>query len=651
MDRQIEIEKTSKRNNDSSIELLKSEDQSSENIFNSTDNSLLISENNSNESNSLLSEEITLKSSRLSESNKNELQSLDFSNKIVNSPNVIQQPEISWRREASIGNFMPAVVLLDRKELMVNEPIDIISENRLVHLAVSFSYLNVTRCLLELFNCDINIRNAGGQSALHIACNNPSQDAYLLSYLLKNDLLQVNVTDHSGLTPIFYSVLNKFNIALLALTYLKSNLTHIDNFGNNIFYFSLTSDNKFAMKFLLRHFPANNIINQSYYKNQATLADVLITTKNTSCTKHLVKYYYKDLSLESLISCKKNLDKFNVYNKFNYDMLNTLYYYKTKDFVGFFRALFRKDRSECEDHCYSYKLYNFSLMIFDYLIPNTRNILKIAMLCAYIVMLSKFFSLLLDISNSKIIEYSYFQSLVDLWQISSFFTLIICMIRFTFYKYPDNFYEESQYNLTNPEYARENVCHQIYDAMERNPLDLFFEEEICEICLIKKDKNTNHCHICNKCVKDFYFHSKLLDICFSKQNINYYIVLLSSFAAIHFYIVVLLFKVLDIETQGTDKISIYNSENYTTNLVIFFINASFNKIFSCLFFFITGVIYFQKLMTLIICLGYKTTYYNMFRYHKRSVGVIQQRGNLYYNIPLMNLTSLKDFLLNLIFRK
>jgi ankyrin repeat protein len=646
MDRQIEIEKHSKMNMQNA-EIL----DSSENILNSTDNSLLITENHSNESNSLLSEEISLKSSNISNSNKNHIDSIDFSNNSsVSSSNVIQQPEISWRREASIGNFMPAVVLLDRKQLMVNEPIDPISENRLIHLAVTFSYLNVTRCLIELFDCDINIRNAAGQSALHIACNNPSQDAYLLSYLIKNDLLQVNITDNSGVTPLFYAVLNKFNIAILALTYLKSDLTHIDNLGNNIFYFSLTSDNKFAMKFLMRHFPSHNLINQTYYKKQATLADVLITTKNTSCAKHIVKYYYDDLSVDSIISCKKDLNKFNVYNKFNYDMLNTLYYFKTKDYRSFFRALLRKD-TDSEEHFYSYKLYNLSLMIYDYLIPSTSKLIKMGMLWVYSILLCDYFFILFIISKSKEEEYGYLQTTIDLWQISSLFTLILCMIKFTFYKYTDNFYEENQYNLTNPNYARENVCHQIYEAMERNPLDLFFEEEICEICLIRKDKSTNHCHMCRKCVKDFYFHSKLLNICFSKQNISYYIMLLSSFAAVHIYIVGLLFQVLDIESQGVDKKSIYTSENYTTNLVIFFMNASFYKIFLCLFFFITGVLYFQKLMTLVICLGYKTTYYNMFRYHKRSVGVIQQRGNLYYNIPQMNLISLKEFFVNLIFRK
>ena len=36
---------------------------------------------------------------------------------------------------------------------------------------------------------------------------------------------------------------------------------------------------------------------------------------------------------------------------------------------------------------------------------------------------------------------------------------------------------------------------------------------------------------------------------------------------------------------------------------------------------------------------YKTTYYNMFRMHKKSVGIIQPRGNLYYNVPQMNLFS------------
>jgi len=188
--------------------------------------------------------------------------------------------------------------------------------------------------------------------------------------------------------------------------------------------------------------------------------------------------------------------------------------------------------------------------------------------------------------------------------------------------------------------------------MERNPVDLFFEEEICEICLIRHDKNTIHCNICGKCVRDFYFHSKLFSVCFSRKNINYYILFLSSLCALHFSIFYFLYFIVDIETVGINayrnKHSIYTSQSLLTNIVLLFINASLLRIVFIIAFFVACVIYLQKTLGLVLCVGYKTTYYNAYRHHKRSIGVIQPRMNLYYNIPDMNLISLCDFLKNLI---
>lgn len=283
------------------------------------------------------------------------------------------------------------------------------------------------------------------------------------------------------------------------------------------------------------------------------------------------------------------------------------------------------------------------------------NYIKYGLTYTYCAILLYFFYKLYSFflyNSIEIINVISLEGIFSLLGMCSVLLLFICLYKITFYKYPDNFYEKEEFNLTNPEYSRENVCYQIYEAMERNPLDLFFDEEICEICLIKKDKSTNHCHACNKCVKNFYFHSKFFGLCFSRENIYNYVLLKLSLAMINYALIYLIFHSTSIEaiqsvSSFSKKESIYTSTYMTTNLYIFVINSSLANLFFVVLLFIIGTLFLQKALGYIICIGYKTTYYNMFRYHKRSVGVIQQRMKLFYNIPEMNLISIKEFFKNL----
>lgn len=588
------------------------------------------------------------------------------------------QPEIDWKREALIGNFMPATVKLHKKEINVNDIIDPISENRLIHLAVTYSFLNVTRCFLEIFECDINSKNIYGQTPLHIICNNQSKDAFLFSYLIKNENIEIDAVDKSGFTPLFYSVMNNFKVATMALAYLKCDLSQIDNFGNNVIYHAIIAGNKFALNFLLRHKETTDI-NQKYYKGDASLADILITNRISSVTKHFIKYYHDDIKLESIESCRKLLNQFPHYNKFNYDILNTLYYYKTRNFFGFLRALLRKDEFGSDNidninsidensspkHGYSFKYYNLKIFIYDLLIKNTGNYIKYFPLLVYILTM---FFLTYRLSNFILSNLEDGLNLTNLFSLFTFlnifmylaiFISISLLYKFYFYKYQTKFYDETQYNLTNPLYSTDHVAHQIYQAMERNPLDIFFEEEICEICLTKKAKSTNHCHDCKRCVPDFYFHSKFFNICFSRKNIYSYILFLSCIVLIHFGLMHFTYLSLDYEIVnsfpdskyiGEDSYghkTIYSSDNLTTNIITFLMNISLIRLIWILGLFVTGVLYLQSILSYILCAGYNVTYYNMFRYHKKSLGEIKLRNNLYYNIPHVNLVSLPRFVKNL----
>ena len=45
-----------------------------------------------------------------------------------------------------------------------------------------------------------------------------------------------------------------------------------------------------------------------------------------------------------------------------------------------------------------------------------------------------------------------------------------------------NYFKEPYYKFDNCQHNSDNVLNIIYQAVERNPLDIVFEEELCEIC-------------------------------------------------------------------------------------------------------------------------------------------------------------------------
>ena len=62
-----------------------------------------------------------------------------------------------------------------------------------------------------------------------------------------------------------------------------------------------------------------------------------------------------------------------------------------------------------------------------------------------------------------------------------------------------------------------------------NKKDIFgypYETEICEFCLTQKEVSTHHCLKCDKCVKNYFFHSNLFNKCIHRNNVKGYILYL-----------------------------------------------------------------------------------------------------------------------------
>jgi ankyrin repeat protein len=667
-----------------------------ENLFSSRSTNLLDSE-----SNNLLSE-ITTDFPLNNNINKTKPTS-NLNSELSNTENqnISNNLVVNWKDEIYKGNFMPAFYLLDQGKISVDDIIEPNTQNRLLHLALSFSYTNVTRGLIELFKCNLNPKNLFGHTPFHILCNNEQNDIFLFSYLLKNEDLLFDEKDRTGVTPLFFSIISKHNLAFLLLLFKKANIYNVDDMGNNALYFALSADNKFALNFILRHC-AKLGLNARFFANKASLSEVLISQKGRKISKHFVKYFHHKLHLEAIIASQKQKSQFNFYNNFNYDLFNTLYFYKTKNYIGFISKLLSKNPLSC----YTYAYYNFKFLLYDLLLPNMNENLKYFLIASYCTYISYLFFDLLNTSNILVFDNSSLsflsaKALMLIYQTSSIICLFASLLRFFFSKTPkaktcffnevslsipternpnpfyadeereegytsyfrsgrENKIKEPYYDYSNCLYNSDNALNMLYQAAERNPLDLFFDEELCEICLIKKSKCTNHCYVCNRCVKEFYFHSKFFNVCFHRKNIYYYILFFSSLMAIH--VSFILFMVYKISSEffkaenpqsNLDEIpqlSLYQSEYFLTNLVTFLVSLSVSRFVFVLVCFVLGVLFFQRWAVMFLCIGYRVTYYNMFRIHKKAVGKLEQRQGKICNIPEVNTVSLCDFVRN-IFRK
>ena len=154
------------------------------------------------------------------------IRNLNIENEEENKNEEIKQ--INHKIEAINGNFMPSAILLERKQINVNESIDS-DGNTLLHLAIKYSYLNVIKALIELFHADINYKNNLGETPFHILCSSDKKDLFVSSYFLNLENINFDSKDNNGVTPLFKCIINEYTNMFYSLVYLNCNLNNKDN--------------------------------------------------------------------------------------------------------------------------------------------------------------------------------------------------------------------------------------------------------------------------------------------------------------------------------------------------------------------------------------------------------------------------------------
>ena len=547
--------------------------------------------------------------------------------------NEINQDEeaIDWKDQCIKGNLMPGILLLDEKKIKVDDIVNPENGNTIFHYAANFGFYNVIRALVEIYHADINKQNYLGYSPLFYIISNTDTNIFNFQYMTKLEDINYNLEDINGLNILVHSIITNFHYAFLFFSYLGLIEEHKhDKYSNPLIYFAIVNNNKFALSYLLLN--KNFNVNERYYNNSSVLSDILITNKNTSITKFLVKYFNEDIELSTIHTCKKNILNFPFYNVYNYELLNTLYFYKTKNYCKFLLAIFKthspkfslipnqlllEDNLVNNDIGYKHKLINLKYMIYDLILPNVSRNIKLFLFLLYICIF--YFG-----TKRTIISYNFIIGKESINILSLIYKFLSIFILYIWYM---AMFNSKDRKLDNGTEIEPDIVNTIKND---NVVYLPYIDEICPACRTKKKLNYAHCYRCKGCYNNKFFHSNLFQICITKNNIKRYLCYL--LLKINFYFICL-FNCLD--------------HNKTNNSILAFIFMFRFKtdIINVILEFIIGFFILKEmghLLALIISLSVETPYQFIYKYHKKIYpNTLQEKNqnNMIVQVPEINISS------------
>ena len=563
-------------------------------------------------------------------------------NEIENKNN--EEEVVDWKSQCIKGNLMPGIIMLERKKIDVNDEVSPENGNTLLHYAAYFGFYNVIRALIEIYHADINKKNLFGFTPIFYIVSNTDANIFNFQYVARIKDINFNIEDMNGLNILVHSIITNFHHAFLFFSYLGLVNTHRnDKFSNPLIYFAIVNNNKFALSYLLIN--KNFNINDRYYNNTSVLSDILITNKNTSITKFLVKYFNKEISLNAIHTCKKSLLNFPFYNVYNYELLNTLYFYKTKTYWRFFVGLLKRFRPKfnrisnqrlLEDYLvnneigYKYKMINIKYMIYDLVLPNISKGVKLLLFLLYL-------SILYICTKRKLLLYSLIYTDEDINISSLIYKTFSFLILYIWFIIMFNAKDKAINNETDIEF---DIANAIKNG---NIVNLPYTNEICPACDTRKKIKEEHCFRCKGCFENKFFHSNLFQICITKHNIKKYLFYL--ILKINFYFICL-FNCLDQNKTNKSILAFFCILRYKTEL------------FTVISEFFIGFFLFKEIghfIALCFCLSVQTPYQFIYKYHKKVYPETlreKKENNMIAQLPEINKyipfgTAIKNILKNI----
>ena len=514
-----------------------------------------------------------------------------------------QDEIVNWRIECENRNFMPAIMMLEQNKINVDDIVNPNNGNTLLHYAASFGFYNVIRALIEIYHADVNKQNILGYAPLLYIISNTDYNIFNFQYFAKIKDIKFDLKDYNNLNFLVHSIIANFHHAFLFFSNLGLINDQKDKFSNPLIYFAIVNNNKFALSYLLINKKCS--INDNYYNNTSVLSDILITNKNISITKFLVKYFNEEINLSSIRTCKKSILNFPFYNIFNYELLNTLYFYKTGNYFKFFLAIFKKFSPKFSivpnqrifennlvnnDIGYKYKMLNLKYMIYDLILPGISKGKKILLFLLYICFL--YFGTKRNLINN------YFSG-EEINVSSIIYRVISVLFLYIWFIIMINSYSKVLINNSDVE---SDIVNKIKNG---NVIELPYINEICAPCGTRKKLDETHCFRCKGCLKNKFFHSNLFGICIYKYNIKRYLFYL--LLKINFYFLCI-FNCLENNKTNKTILAFLNMFRYKTDLI--------NLVWEL----IIGFLLFKEIghfLALILTLTVKTPYQYIYKYHKK----------------------------------
>ena len=548
----------------------------------------------------------------------------------INSNNN-ESNEINHKDEALMGNFAPSIVLISENKIDINEQYNKEGDS-LLHLASKFSDLNTIRLLIEKYQLNINLKNNCNQTPFYKLCDSHKSDNEVISYFLQKKNILINDADINGINPLLLSIKNKNINLFYALCSMGCDLSHKDKEFHDVYYYALKYDNLPVLKYLLKYSQID------LFSSNNNLTPILVTSEGNSCCKYLFKYHYKKAINGITLPLKKENYQQVEFNLFNYELISTCYHQNRTNFIlTFFKIIMPKNK-------YCFKVYNIKFLLLHLLIKKilTENLLRKISLFFYCGIIFLFTFFYIDLR----------QFYINVYDIISLFTsvLIVLLCYNLFIRGLPSKNKRFYVKMFNFAYDKKSdsilgICENAYI---NNILELPATSEDCPRCLIKKNKNVQHCNRCDCCVNDFYFHSNLLGICINSDNALYYSLLNIIFAFKEFSFICLIYNILIQNPKFNWGFSFYK-------FIFVLVEASMIvKLFSIMLF-INGVICLGIGLSTFLCIGYDVNYYLAYKVHKIPYGREVQRkifGHFIdYLAPIVNMVGVPEFFKNIIKRK
>ncbi len=513
---------------------------------------------------------------------------------------------IYWKEECMKGNLMPAIIMLEQKKINVDDEVNTLNGNTLLHYAAIYNFYNVIRSLVEIYHADINKTNKNGYTPFYLIVSNNDRNIFNFQYYVKLKNINYDIKDKNGLSILVHSILTNFHYAFLYFSYEGLIEKYINEKNlNPLIYYSIINNNKFVLMYLLNK--KNFSINDKYFNDSAFLSDILITNKYNSITKFLVKYYTDDIELNSIHTCKKGVLNFPFYNLFNYELLNTLYFYKTNNFFKFLISLFKKSEEKYNNESdkvlldeklinndigYRYKIVNLKYMIYDLILPNISPLIKMIIFLLYLCIL--YFG-----TKDKIYFNFLYNEYINTSKYSIFYRIFSIILLYIWFIWL--FYSNDSI-LNNDKEIEPDIVNIINNG---NVVELPNISEICSACGTRKNIADSHCFRCKGCFSNRIFHSNLFQICITKNNIKKYLMYI--LLKINFYILCL-FNCLEKNPKNKSFFAFFYIFRYKTGF--------FNSLCQLLI----GFLLFKEIghfIAMIISLCSTTPYQFIYNYHKR----------------------------------